>query len=183
VSLPTFVIPDNLTQERPKYILTAKGLSKTGAEITASGEVEQGPAIENVSFRVIPEKKIIPAATTSATFYIVWYDMDPDTIGVTVPATGVVYSSMTTGAMTVIISFPENEEHESKEITLTATGKTSLSKEVREASAVITQAASGAYDYIDVGLLGTLEQTEPDVTPKAATLIGSLSQRREEDEP
>ena len=183
VSLPTFVIPDNLTQERPKYILTAKGLSKTGAEITASGEVEQGPAIENVSFRVIPEKKIIPAATTSATFYIVWHDMDPDTIGVTVPATGVVYSSMTTGAMTAIISFPENEEHESKEITLTATGKTSLSKEVREASAVITQAASGAYDYIDVGLLGTLEQKEPDVTPKTATLIGSLSQRREEDEP
>lgn len=183
VSLPTFVIPDNLTQERPKYILTAKGLSKTGAEITASGEVEQGPAIENVSFRVMPEKKIIPAATTSATFYIVWHDMDPDTIGVTVPATGVVYSSMTTGAMTVIISFPENEEHESKEITLTATGKTSLSKEVKEASAVITQAASGAYDYIDVGLLGTLEQKEPDVTPKTATLIGSLSQRREEDEP
>lgn len=183
VSLPTFVIPDNLTQERPKYILTAKGLSKTGAEITASGEVEQGPAIENVSFRVIPEKKIIPAATSSATFYIVWHDMDPDTIGVTVPATGVVYSSMTTGAMTVIISFPENEEHESKEITLTATGKTSLSKEVREASAVMTQAASGAYDYIDVGLLGTLEQKEPDVTPKTVTLIGSLSQRREEDEP
>ena len=47
----------------------------------------------------------------------------------------------------------------------------------------MTQAASGAYDYIDVGLLGTLEQTEPDVTPKTATLIGSLSQRREEDEP
>jgi len=90
---------------------------------------------------------------------------------------------MTTGAMTVIISFPENEEHESKELTLTATGKTSLSKEVREASAVITQAASGAYDYIDVGLLGTLEQKEPDVTPKTVTLIGSLSQRREEDEP
>ena len=182
-SQPTFVIPDNLTDSRPEYTLTATGESRAGAVLTASAKVTQGPVIENVSFRVIPEKKIFPATATAATFHIVWADMDPETISVTVPTTGVVTSSITAGAMSVIISFPENEEHESKEITLTATGKTSLSKETREASATITHAASGAYEYIDVGLLGTLEQKEPDVTPKTATLIGSLSQRREEDEP